>query len=231
MSSRGSGQFPIDWQGWRKFRRAGRNCPRCGAAMIVRTTCYECPSCHHEIPKPTTFRERRQSPPDSLAQQIHETVEEAAPAAGEHEPQFVSFDPPRRLNAERQALRILPVIAWLAGSAVADSVLGRNWASGPVGQPSPPAVWLVFISFGLVLLGVAAIYTMIPGFKQAIAVVFLLSAAALLLMPIFNGETFDSYYSVGPGSDHSASWAAIATAVYCVWTASFLDREARLMRQ
>lgn len=178
-----------------------------------------------------TSRKRRKSPPDNLEQQAAERGEEAAPA--EPDPQLKAgvFVTPRWMKAERQALCILPVVAWLAGSSLADKFMNPSKSGVSDGQSSPPAFWLLFISFGLVALGFAAIYAKFPGFKRTVSSVLLLSAAVLLLAPVFLGETLFSYYATTPGGQHSAYGAAIATAMYCVWAASFLDREARLMRK
>jgi hypothetical protein len=218
-----SGRF----NGWRDRRKAGVNCPECGHPMVVSIAVTECPSCHHVIAKPTSFRERRQGL-NVTVENVHESIRAALPETHGPEPQFAALESPPEMGIERKLLTMA-----LAMGALLILLETYDTSSQPAVIPKPHGLEWTSIVFAVIATAVIVTANWpAPRLKRFVGGFALANAIVVPFLPFFIGEAFDDFYTwsqnrYSAGGDGAAIVAVIVA--FCVWAVSFLWREAQLM--
>lgn len=223
----GGGGPRIDWQGWRKFSRAGCNCPQCGAPMVKRTAFIECSSCHHIEHKPTTARER--STLDPVREKVEESIREALPEARRDEPRFITYELPNELNGERIALRgaagLWLILQWMYLESHRRAYYSGNGGTFSVFR------WLPFVTLAAMLITYGVMYATFTRLKSAWGVASMLLGAVTAIALGLGGLAVPGFEVFTGSPDAATTWLAMYSVMYFLWAGWFLYREARMMQQ
>jgi hypothetical protein len=227
LGGTGRGQMPPDWQGWRKYRRAGRNCPKCGAPMVNRTAYTECSSCHHIEHKPTTARER--STLDPVREMVEESIREALPEARMDERRFITYELPSELNGERIALRgaagLWVFLQWMH-LEIHGSAYHASYASA-----SSFFYWLPFVTLVALIITYGVMYATIHQLKCAWGVASMILGAVSAIALGLGGLGIAGLDFITGCPDTPTMLFALYSIVFFLWAGWFLFREARMMQQ